>query len=150
MEALSCSFYLKVDKPIDVVFDAVFRKEHIASYFSTGGASGDLVEGATVYWSFHDFPEVEPFPVKVVECVVNERIHLQWGSAIEGEWNDVEITFESLDNPLQTLVRVKESGWPRTEEGYQNCTGNCGGWSNMLACLKVYLELGVNLRQFMF
>lgn len=149
-ESLSCSFYLKVDKPINEVFDAVYLGEHISSYFCTGSTSGNLDEGATVMWAFHDFPEMPAFPVEVVKCVRNETICLKWGSAIEGEINDVEIVFEKLDNPNQTLVRVTESGWPRTEEGIQGCTGNCGGWSNMLACLKVYLELGVKLRQFMF
>lgn len=150
-ETLSCSYYAKIDKPIEEVFDAVFSGSKINGYFATGSKPADLVEGTTVYWSFHDHPEFPPFPVKVVKTEKDKLIHLQWGSGIEDGWNDVKIEFERLEsNANQTLVRVTESGWPNTPEGVKNCSGNCGGWSNMLACLKVYVEYGKNLREFMF
>lgn len=150
-KTLSCSFYAKIDKPIEEVFDAVFSGSKISGYFATGDKPADLVEGTTVYWSFHDHPEMEPFPVKVVKSEPEKLIHLQWGSAVGDELNDVKIEFERLEsNPNQTLVRVTESGWPNTPEGVKHCSGNCGGWSNMLACLKVYVEFGKNLREFMF
>ena len=150
MDTLSCTFYAKIDKPVAEVFDAVYNNDKLTGYFATGLASAPLDPGTTVQWAFHDFPEMPPFPVEVVETVMNEKIAFRWGRRGDDELNDVVITFEALDNPNQTLVRVTETGWPRTDDGISACAGNCGGWSNMLACLKVYLELGVNLRQFMF
>ena len=150
-EVLSCSFYAKIDKPIEEVFDAVYAGGKISGYFATGSKPEDLVEGTTVYWSFHDHPQFPPFPVKVVKTEKEKLIHLQWESGIEDGWTDIKIEFERLEtNPNQTLVRVTESGWPATPEGNKHCTGNCGGWSNMLACLKVYVETGKNLREFFF
>lgn len=150
MEPLSCSFYAKIDKPVAEVFDAVYNNQKLGGYFATGLASAPLDPGTTVQWAFHDFPEMPPFPVEVAEVVPNERICLRWSRAGGDGLNDVVITFEQLDDPGQTLVRITETGWPRTDEGIQGAVGNCGGWSNMLSCLKVYLEMGVNLRQFMF
>ncbi len=51
--------------------------KELSSYFTTGGASGPLREGATVEWKFGDFPG--EFPVKVTKVVPNERIELQLG-----------------------------------------------------------------------
>ena len=37
-------------------------------------------------------------------------------------------------------------GWANTPEGLKDSHGNAGGWMHMLACLKGYLEYGINLR----
>lgn len=149
-EPLSCSFHLKINRPVAETFAAVYESNHLVNFFATGGASANLDPGTVVQWAFKDFPEVGSFPVRVQEMVPNERIHLQWESGIEGGWNDVLITFEPLENPGQTLVRVTETGWPMTEKGIKNCTENAGGWANMATCLKFYVEHGTRLREFMF
>lgn len=146
----TCSYYGKIRKPIAEVFDAVYRADKLHGFFATGVASANLEPGTTVQWSFHDFPEFGPFPVKVVAVKPNASIHLQWGSGIEDGWTDIHFTFESLEDGSSTLVRVTESGWPATEEGHKRCTENAGGWANMVDCLKCYVEHGFNLREFMF
>jgi len=149
MSALSCSFYLKIDRPVAEVFAAVQRADQLSQYFAFG-AKGDLAVGASVTWQFHDFPEAGDMPVRVIAVEENSLIHLQWESTVETEWNDVKITFENLDDPNQTLVRVVESGWPPTDKGIKGSVDNAGGWANMLTCLKVWLEHGVRLRERMF
>ena len=52
--------YGKIARPVAEVFDAVYNPDKLSGYFTTGGASGPLVEGATVTWDFADFPGAFP------------------------------------------------------------------------------------------
>jgi hypothetical protein len=60
------------------------------------------------------------------------------------------MSFEALDKN-STHIKIKESGWKReVQESLDASYGNCMGWMQMLCSLKVYLEYGRNLREFMF
>ena len=61
---LKFTVMIHVGKPVEEVFEAVADPKELSSYFTTGGASGRIEEGATVTWDFHDFPGA--FPVEVV------------------------------------------------------------------------------------
>ncbi len=137
----------KIKKPVAEVFDAVYNPQKLSRYFATGGASGPLEEGATVMWDFADFPGA--FPVQVKKVVKNEKIVLEW-KAGDGDYNTVaELDFQPLDSQ-STLVEIRESGWKETPEGLKDSYSNCQGWSQMLCFLKVYLEQGINLREFFY
>jgi uncharacterized protein YndB with AHSA1/START domain len=137
----------KIRKPVAEVFDAVYNPAKLSGYFTTGGASGPLDEGKTVTWDFADFPGA--FPVHVKKVVPNRSIVLEWKAA-DGDYNTrVELTFESLD-AQSTMVRISESGWKETEKGLKSSYGNCEGWTQMLCCLKVYVENGLKLRAFFY
>ncbi len=73
---LAFEVYGKIKKPIEEVFDAVYNPKKLSGYFTTGGASAPLDEGATVTWDFHDFPRA--FPVRVKQMVKNEKIVREW------------------------------------------------------------------------
>lgn len=140
----------RIARPIHDVFEAVADPEELSEYFTTGGASGRLEPGATVYWDFADFPGA--FPVEVVEVVPDKRIVLRWESAEETgpeedvKQNTVTIEFEPLDDG-RTLVTISEEGWEATESGLQASYGNCEGWTGALCAMKAWLEHGINLRQ---
>ena len=137
----------KIRKPVAEVFDAVCNPKKLSGYFTTGGSSGTLVAGSTVTWDFADFPGA--FPVHVREVVPNRLIVLQWKAA-DGDYDTtVRLEFEPLDE-TSTLVRISESGWKETQKGLDSSYGNCMGWTQMLCCLKVYVEQGKNLREFFF
>ena len=139
--------YGKIRKPVAEVFDAVVNPTKLSGYFTTGGSSGALVPGSTVTWDFADFPGA--FPVHVREVVPERLIVLQWQAA-DGEYDTtVRMEFEALDD-RSTLIRISESGWKETQKGLDSSYGNCGGWMQMLCCLKVYAEQGKNLREFFF
>ncbi len=139
--------HAKIRKPIAEVFDAVYNPQKLSGYFTTGGASAPLDEGTTVMWDFADFPGA--FPVEVRTVVPNASITLAWQAA-DGEYQTlVEMTFEPI-GPDNTLVRIAESGWRETPEGLKSSYGNCGGWMQMLCCLKMYAERGINLRDGFF
>jgi uncharacterized protein YndB with AHSA1/START domain len=137
----------KIARPVEEVFDAVYNPAKLSGYFTTGGASAPLDEGTTVTWDFADFPGA--FPVKVREVKPERLIVLEWQAADGNYQTEVRIEFEPLD-PKSTLVRISESGWKDTPEGLKSSYGNCMGWTQMLCCLKVYVEHGINLREFFF
>ena len=146
----------KIQKPIAEVFDAVYNPTKLSSYFTTGGATAPLNEGATVTWRFADYPG--DVPVTVKKLVLNQLIVLQWDAYEPPEKNStappspvdykttVEMTFESL-GPNNTLVRISESGWRETQKGLDGSYGNCHGWTQMSCSLKAFLEYGINLRK---
>ncbi len=144
---LSLDVYAKIKKPVAEVFDAVYRPEKLTAYFTTGGASAPMDAGTSVMWDFHDFPGA--FPVHIRECVPGERLVFDWPLDGGEGLTRVTMLFQPLD-PESTEVRIRETGWPETPEGIRAMAGNTGGWTQMLACLKVYLEHGVNLREFYY
>lgn len=133
---------LKIRKPVAEVFDGVVDPKKLSGYF-VAAASGPLEAGKTVMWRF---AEVQgEFPVIVREVVENERIVFEW-EATEGGYNTrVEMVFKPLDAG-NTMVQIRESGWREDEKGIASSYSNCGGWMHMMACLKGYLEYGINLR----
>jgi uncharacterized protein YndB with AHSA1/START domain len=144
---LKFQVYGKIRKPVADVFDAVYNPKKLSGYFTTGGASGPLVPGSTVTWDFADFPGA--FPVHVREVVPNRLIVLAWKAA-EGDYDTtVRLDFEPIDGDA-TLLRISESGWKENQKGLDSSYGNCMGWMQMICCLKVYVEQGVNLRAFFF
>ena len=148
--------FIIVNRPRHEVFEAVADPKELSAYFTTGGASARLEQGQTVTWDFADFPGA--FPVEVVEVVQDEKIVLKW-EANEGVPDEnqpvvganymttVTMSFSPLDGDTRTLVRIAEEGWRDTPTGLKASYGNCMGWTQMLACLKAYLEHGLNLRE---
>jgi uncharacterized protein YndB with AHSA1/START domain len=150
----------KIQKPLHEVFDAVHNPKKLAGYFTTGGSSGPLDEGAEVLWTFGDSGgEPVRVPVKVVKTVTDRLIRFQW-AASEGLYDPktgeaprpagydttVEISFEPLGE-TETLVKIVEGDWRPTDGGLQGSYGNCQGWMNMSCCLKAFVEYGINLRK---
>lgn len=132
---------LKIQKPIAEVFEAVVDPKKLSGYF-VKAASGPLVEGTTVKWTFAEVPGEHAVIVRQV--IANERIVFEWEGG-EGYDTRVEMAFKSLgDN--STMVQISESGWREDAKGVESSYGNCGGWMHMMVCLKGYLEYGINLR----
>ena len=141
-----------VSRPVHDVFEAVADPGELSSYFTTGGARGRLEQGATVSWDFHDFPGA--FPVEVLEVIPDSRIVLAWdgheGGGPEGYKTRITMTFKPLDEGTRTLVQITEEGWDKTQAGLDASYGNCMGWSQMLAALKMWAEHRINLREGMY
>jgi uncharacterized protein YndB with AHSA1/START domain len=133
---------LKIQKPVPEVFDGVANPKKLSGYF-VQKASGPLVEGATVKWKFPEFPD--EFDIVVREVVKGERIVFTWPAAGGDYSTRVELVFKPLDGG-HTMVQITESGWRDDAQGREAAYGNAGGWMHMMACLKAYLEYGINLR----
>ena len=139
--------YGKIAKPVAEVFDAVYNPSKLSGYFTTGGASAPLVEGSTVTWDFADFPGA--FPVQVRKVERDRLIELEW-KANDGDYTTrTRLEFEPLEGGA-TLVRISEGKWSETQQGLDASYGNCMGWTQMLCAMKLYVERGINLREFFF
>jgi uncharacterized protein YndB with AHSA1/START domain len=139
--------YAKIARPLPDVFRAITEPQELSAYFTTGGASGPLREGATVHWKFGGMDG--DYPVKVTRLVPDQRIEFSWETNSGGYDTQVVITFEALDDG-STLVRIAESGWRDDPAGFLDSYGNCSGWMQMLCCLKAWIEHRINLRQGFF
>jgi uncharacterized protein YndB with AHSA1/START domain len=142
-----------ISKPVHQVFEAVADPRQLSRYFTTGGAQGRLEEGATVTWDFHDFPGA--FPVWVKEVVPDRRIVIEWqaNERDEDAAPDYRTTVSFEFTPTEdgrTKVEIAEEGWRDTPGGLKASYGNCMGWSQMVAALKVWLEHGINMREWMY
>jgi uncharacterized protein YndB with AHSA1/START domain len=139
--------YGKIARPVAEVFDAVYNPTKLSGYFTTGGASAPLVEGSTVTWDFADFPGA--FPVQVRKVERERLIELEW-KANDGDYTTrTRLEFEPLEGGA-TLVRISEGKWTETQQGLDASYGNCMGWTQMLCAMKLYVERGINLREFFF
>lgn len=136
----------KIQKPVDVVFDAVYNPKKLSGYFTNGGSSAPLDEGTTVEWAFADNPgdELLKFPVNVIKVVPNELIVLGWEGA-KGLQTKIEMTFKASGS--DTIVSVSETGWRENQNDLNSSYGNCMGWTQMICCLKGFVEYDINLRK---
>ena len=134
---------LKIRKPVAEVFDAVVNPAKLTGYFLQT-SSGPLAKGATVTWKFAEVDQT--YDVVVGQVVKDERIAFDWPSdAPGGGTTHVEMVFKVLDAD-NTMVQIREGGWPETAAGSKASHGNAGGWMHMMCCLKAFLEYDVDLR----
>ena len=59
------------------------------------------------------------------------------------------MTFEALDAGHDARAH-RGAGWRDTPKGQESSYGNCFGWTQMLCCLKAWVEHRINLRQGFF
>ncbi len=100
--------------------------------------------GAQLFWEFPEF-EGENL-VRVGEIIPNELIHFYW--YVDGAEYLVEIKLSLGREASTTVVRISEKGeQPDADKALKFIKGNTEGWANFLACLKAWLEYGINLRK---
>lgn len=135
----------RMGKPVAEVFDAVVNPSKLSGYFVTtgGGASAPLVAGTTVIW----WGDV---PVEVDSIEKDRRIVFNWNAHTGTDEAAYETRVEMLFEPLDdggTLVTISEGAWHANESGLKKSYLNCEGWTQMLCCMKAWLEHGINLRE---
>jgi len=129
---------LQIQKPIEEVFEGIVNPVKMTKYFISE-SSGRMESGKEVIWKFPEF--ADKFPVKEIKIEANRSISFVWDPE-----TIVIITLEKLPDE-STLVRVNESGKELNEENLKWVLGNTEGWANFLACMKAYLEYGIQLRK---
>jgi uncharacterized protein YndB with AHSA1/START domain len=132
---------LQMLKPVDVVFDAIIDPVKMSNYFISK-SSGKMEDGKKIMWRFPEFDM--DFPVRVGKIEKNKYISFYWD--VDGIELLTEITLTQRANN-STLVSVTEKSRENDEAGIKWLMGNTEGWANFLACLKAYLEYGINLRK---
>lgn len=132
---------LQILKPADEVFEAIVDPAKMSNYFISE-STGRMEEGKELVWRFPEFDM--NVPVRVGRIVKNKYISYYW------ENNNKELLVEITLNPYKdnmTVVNITEKSMDNDEKGINWLKGNTEGWANFLACLKAYLEYGINLRK---
>ncbi|MCM4167773.1 hypothetical protein KCTC52924_01423 [Arenibacter antarcticus] len=129
---------IQIQKPIEDVFEGIVNPEKMTKYFISE-SSGRLESGKEVIWKFPEFED--KFPVKEIKIENNSSISFVWDLETV-----VIITLEKLPDD-STIVRVNENGKELNEDNLSWALENSGGWANFLACMKAYLEYGIQLRK---
>ncbi|KGE13418.1 SRPBCC domain-containing protein [Sphingobacterium deserti] len=140
MQKLTANAQIQIQKSMNDVFQAIIEPSKMSNYF-IGESSGTLETDKTVQWSFPEFPE--SFPVTGKEIVADTYISFDWSG---GEANQLVEIFLSEGDNNSTVVRIVEHEMENTPDGVEQMKRQTGGWANFLACLKAYLEYGINLR----
>lgn len=135
---LESNAVIQIQKPIEEVFEGIVNPEKMTRYFISE-SSGRLESNKEVIWKFPEFEE--KYPVKDIKIVQDRSISFVWDPDTV-----VMITLEALPND-NTIVRVNENGKELSDENLKWALENSGGWANFLACMKAYLEYGIQLRK---
>jgi uncharacterized protein YndB with AHSA1/START domain len=132
---------LQIQKPVEEVFEAIIDPKKMCNYFISQ-STGRMEAGKEIFWKFPEFDE--QFPVRVAKIENNKYVSYYWDT--DGKELLVEMQFTNVSNN-STLVTITEKSMSNDEAGIKWLKSNTEGWANFLACLKVYLEYGINLRQ---
>ncbi len=140
-KTLEIKVALQILKPVRTVFEAIIDPEKMTNYFISQ-SSGRMIEGEQLRWKFPEFEE--EFPIHVGKIEQDRYISYHWD--IDGKELLVEMTLTPTEGDA-TVVTITEKSMKNDEAGIKWLMGNTGGWANFLACLKAYLEYGINLRK---
>jgi len=132
---------IQISKPVNEVFEAIVDPVQMSNYFILKG-SGRMEEGKKIIWKFPEF-DMEA-PIRTGKIEKNKYISFYW--EIDGLELLTEMTLTSKANN-STLVSITEKSRENDEAGIKWLIGNTEGWANFLACLKAWLEYGINLRK---
>lgn len=141
MNTLEIKVAIQILKPASEVYEAIVDSKKMSRYFISK-SSGRMEEGKQIMWRFPEFDT--EFPIRVSKLEKNKYISYRWD--VDGRDLLVEMTLAPADGDA-TVVTVTEKSMENDEAGIKWLMGNTGGWANFLACLKAYLEYGINLRK---
>ncbi len=135
---LTAKATIQIQRTPEEVFDAIADPDKMSQYF-IGRSTGRIEAGVDLAWIFPEFNEA--CPIKVGDVTQGAFISFVWDPE-----TIVKITLtEQADQ--STVVAITEEGKAHDEQGVKWLTGQTEGWANFLACLKAYLEYGINLRK---
>lgn len=139
-EKLKIKVGIQIGKSASEIFEAIVNPEKMANYFIER-SSGTMEEGKVLTWKFPEFDVLSEIKVGKVEKY--KYVSFYW--EIGKKQLFVEINLEAKKDA--TVVRVTEKEMENDEAGIKWLKGNTEGWANFLACMKAYLEYGINLRK---
>jgi len=140
-DTLEIKTAIQIQKSPEEVFEAIVDPSKMSNYFISSG-SARMEAGKMINWKFPEF-DIK-FPIRVGEIKPGQYISYFW------DIDNQELLVEIILTPVgssDTLVRVTEKSRTNDEAGIKWLVQNTEGWANFLACLKCYLEYGINLRK---
>ena len=85
------------------------------------------------------------FPIRMVKVEKDKYVSFYWDT-LDGKEMLVEIILIPKEDN-STFVTVTEKSRQNDEAGIVWLRENTEGWANFLACMKAYIEYGINLRK---
>lgn len=140
MEKITAKASIQIRKPIHEVFEAIVDPNKMSHYFIKG-STGRLETGRTVQWTFPEFPDSFPVTGKTIEA--DSYISFDWSGGTAGQLVEIHL---STYRDSATVVKITEHEMNNDQDGILIMMRQTEGWANFLACLKAYLEYGINLR----
>jgi uncharacterized protein YndB with AHSA1/START domain len=140
-KTLAVKAAIQVSKPVNEVFEAIVDPAQMINYFISK-SSGRMEENKKIIWRFPEF--ATDVPIRIGKIEKNKFITFYWDS--DGIELFTEMTLTPKANN-STLVSITEKSRENDEAGIKWLIGNTEGWANFLACLKAWLEYGINLRK---
>jgi len=141
-ETLEIKTGITIQKPEYEVFEAIVDPAKMSNYFISK-STGRMEEGKSLIWRFPEWDM--DIPVLMGKIEKDKFISYYWDD-VDGKKLLVEMTLSPKPNN-STFVVVTEKSRNNDEAGIKWLKGNTEGWANFLACLKAYLEYGINLRK---
>ena len=141
-EILEIKAALQILKPDQEVFEAIVDPAKMSNYFISE-STGRMEEGKKLKWKFPEF-DME-VPVRIDKIEKDKYISYYWNGE-DGKELLVEMKLTATASNI-TLVTVTEKSMNNDEAGVKWLKQNTEGWANFLACLKAFLEYGINLRK---
>lgn len=142
MNKLEINTAIQISKPVNEVFEAIVNPDKMSNYFISE-STGRMEEGKVLIWKFPEFDDRTP--VKVLRVKEDELVSYEWEGSKDYQLKvDIMLTMVSEG---ATLVKITEGTMDNSEAGIKWLKSNTEGWANFLACLKAYLEYGINLRK---
>ena len=141
-ETLEIKTGMTIQKPAHEVFEAIVDPVKMINYFISK-STGRIEEGKSLIWKFPEWDM--DIPVLVGKIEKDKFISFYWDD-VDGKKLLVEMILTPKPNNSTYLI-VTEKSRNNDEAGIKWLKGNTEGWANFLACLKAYLEYGINLRK---
>jgi len=140
-ETLEIKAAIQIRKPVHEVFEAIINPEKMTNYFISE-STGRMEEGKNIIWKFPEFKF--DCPIRVGKIVKDNYISFYW------MMDEIELLVEmklSTFHSDATVIKITGKSRNNDEAGIKWLIANTEGWANFLACLKAYLEYGINLRK---
>lgn len=141
VDTLEINVAMQIQKTVNEVFEAIINPEKMSHYFISK-STGIMEEDKSLIWNFPEFDF--DCPIRVGKIEKDNYISYYW------KMDEIELLVEMTLTPREdnsTLVNITEKSRANDEQSLKWLSGNSFGWSNFLACLKAYLEYGINLRK---
>ncbi len=129
---------LQIQKPASEVFEGIVDPGKMTNYFISA-STGRMEAGKELGWKFPEFPD--QYPVWDIRTETDRLVSFVWDKDTE-----VRIVLEPQADG-STVVKVTEGSKELNEQNLKWLTSNTEGWANFLACMKAYLEYGIQLRK---
>jgi len=135
---LTSSASIQIQKPITQVYEAIVNPNHMTNYFISE-SNGRLETGKELLWKFPEF--TDRYPISNIQVETNRSVSFVWDPE-----TIVRIELEAQEDN-STIVKVTEGAKENNEQNLKWLADNSSGWGNFLACMKAYLDHGINLRK---